>query len=173
VSTEAVSEYPPKEHLELLHDQIARRAEQQGGELEGLDRKVSWILTSVGVMLSLTLTNAERFSVTTLDASKQFWFPVPFAIAVLSLACALLLGLATIWPQGVNVVPRPGRLIQGYYSKSKEETLAVLMSTGLRAFERNEGLVRTKSLRLRAQIIALSIGGVALVLAYLFRQLNW
>jgi hypothetical protein len=166
-------EYPEVDHLKLLHDQLSERSAHQDDELEGLDRKASTMLASVGLVFGLILNNADHFSLADLCTCQTFWFPVAYYVALFVLAVGLLFGVWQLWPQNISVVPRPGRLIDGYYWKPTDETLAVLLSARVKALEQNEGLTRKKSLRLRVQMVSVGGGGLLLLAAYLLRQLEF
>lgn len=154
------------DQLELLQGLLADREAGQSDELEGLDRKATTVLAANGVVLGLALNSSGA-----LATSSALVYSVSIG-SLLALGIGLLAGLVTLWPVSRKIVPRPGRLVQGYYAKRKSETLAVLISTRLAAFESNEGLSRTKTLRLRLQMVLLAVGGVGLVVALFCKEAN-
>jgi hypothetical protein len=155
---------PPREQLELIDAELRGRAEAQSAEVEGLDRKASTTLAACGVVLGLVLTNACQFHDAAWAARSLFLG------ALVALAVGLVAGVGAIWPRRAKIVPAPRRLIEGYYTKSRPDTLAVLISTRLRAFEDNKNVSRSKVLWLRAQMILLACGGIALVLAFAMKE---
>lgn len=157
--------YPDAEHLRLLREELAGRSRLQAEEFDGLDRKGTTTLAANGVVLGLVLSNVENFT------GVAGWSPVLFNLALILLAIGLVLGTLELWPRAFHVVPRPRQFVTKYYAKEVDETMAMLLSTNLRAFERNEGLARQKGRLLRGQMLLLAIGGSLLVTSYLVKEL--
>jgi hypothetical protein len=155
---------PPTEQLDLLSSEIEGRLEAQAKEVEGLDRKSATALAATGVTLGLVINNADQF-VSVLSGPRNVFY-----ISLVLLASALICGVGCIWPREAKVVPAPRRLIEGYYAKSRDHTLAVLVSTRLRAFELNKNISKNKNAWLRWQLFLLGIGGAGLVAAFVGRE---
>ncbi len=156
--------YPPRDQLELLNEELHKRAELQSDELEGLDRKASTVLGATGVVLALVVNNARQFHTVSGEARNVFFG------SLVILAVGLVVGLLTLFPRDIKVVPNPRHLLEQYYAASTEETLAQLAVTRLRAFEENRGFSLRKGWGVRAQIVLLASGGTILVAAYLLKE---
>lgn len=109
--------YPHIDQLELLHGLLAEREAGQADELEGLDPKATTVWAANGVVLGLVLNSYNLF-----ESSSALVYSVSVG-SLVGLGSGLIAGIATLWPVSRNIVPRPGRLIQGYYAKDKTETL--------------------------------------------------
>jgi hypothetical protein len=155
---------PPTEQLELLSSQIDGRLEAQADEAEGLDRKSATALAATGVTLGLVINNVDQFGLALSGPRNVFY------ISLVILAVALICGVGCIWPRQAKVVPAPRRLIEGYYAKSRDDTLAVLVSTRLRAFELNKNISRNKNDWLRWQMFTLAVGGAGLVAGFVGKE---
>ncbi len=146
---------PPSGQLELLTAELEGRLKAQSGEVESLDRKASTGLAATGVVLGLVVNNVDKFA-TALSGPRNV-----FLGSLALLAAALACGVWSIWPRRAKVVPSPRRLIEGYYAKSRDDTLANLVSARLRAFEENKNLSLSKILWLRLEMSLLALGGAS------------
>jgi hypothetical protein len=150
---------PPREQLGLLNEELQGRATLQSSELEGLDRKASTMLAGTGVVLGLVVNNVDRFQA--VAAAPRLVFFASLAV----LAVGVVAGVIALWPRRVKVVPSPRGLVQGYYARDHDDTLANLVSIRLRALEENKNVSTGKVWALRAQMSLFAIGGIGLVLA--------
>jgi len=150
---------PPREQLVLLNEQLQGRGELQSGELEGLDRKASTMLAGTGVVLGLVVNNVDKFQAVA-AAPRCVFFGSLFLLAV-----GIVAGVVALWPRRIKVVPSARGLVEGYYARSHDDTLANLVSVRLRALEENKNLSKVKIWALRAQMSLFAAGGIGLTLS--------
>jgi hypothetical protein len=152
--------HPDRDQLRLLLEQVDARLEIQVRSLESLDEKATTILGATGVVLGLVLASGDDFS-----SANQ---PVPafYYGALVALAIGLVIGVKTLWPQGLSVVPEPKVLVNDYYGRSLEQTIADLLPTKRDAFAENVELSEAKGRGLRVQMVIVAVGGILLVAAY-------
>ncbi len=155
---------PAREQLVLLNDELQKRAALQSSELEGLDRKASTMLAGTGVVLGLVVNNVDRFQAVV--AAPRWVFFGSLGV----LAMGVVAGVIALWPRRVKVVPSPRGLIQGYYARDHDDTLANFVSVRLLALEENKNLSRGKVWPLRAQMSLFALAGIGLVLAIVLKE---
>jgi hypothetical protein len=159
-----VPTYPPVDQLVLLNEELQQRAELAADEMEGLDRKATPMVAGTAVVLGLGVNNVDLFR--GLPCEPRYLF---FG-ALVALMGALVAGVVTLWPRKAKVIPSPRGLVEGYYAKDHDETLANLVSARLHAAELNKNLARGKIWALKAQMFLLAVGAASLVLAFLLKE---
>jgi hypothetical protein len=132
--------------------------------MEALDRKASTMLAGTGVVLALIVNNIDQFRSAACGPRYLYYG------ALMSLTAALVAGVFALWPRKAKVVPSPRGLVEGYYAREHDDTLASLVATRLRAAEVNKNLAKWKVRALEAQMVLLAVGGGALVLAFVVKE---
>jgi hypothetical protein len=122
------------------------------------------MLAGAGVVLALLINNVSEFQNATAEARYLFFG------ALFALAAALIAGVVALWPRRVKVVPSPRGLVEGYYARDHDDTLASLVSTRLHAAELNKNLSVGKWWALRFQMVLVAIGAIGLVFAFLVKE---
>ena len=150
----------PREHLEFLFERLYARWELQVEELGGLDGKVSVVLGATVVLFGLVVAALPNAGT---DPAVLRWLLVSCVL----LAGAILTGIGTVWPRGVNLVPAPRHLWETYYAKSTEETMAVMSATLVEEMGANKDLRLWKARWLRAHMALLVLGVFALMVGLL------
>jgi hypothetical protein len=157
-------DYPPREQLVLLNEELHGRAGLQSDELEGLDRKASTMLAGTGVVLAVVINNVNQFQLTGCEARDLFYG------SLVSLSAALFAGVVALWPRQIRVIPSPRGLVERYYAKGYDETLANLVSSRLKAAELNKNISVGKVRALKFQMVLVALGGLSIVLAFLAKE---
>lgn len=163
--TDPEPSYPDVKQLVLLNAEISRRSEAQFELVESFDRKGTTTLAGNGVLLGLTLNHADDFQ------GVMGWSPGMFFAALVLLGLGVFAGVAELWLRRWKVVPEPGEFAKLYYGKTREETLAQLISVRIEAFKINDPRLDRKANVLRIQMGLLAAGASLLVAAYLVKEL--
>jgi hypothetical protein len=164
-STSTPPIYPPRDQLVVMADEMRTRLGVQLAELDGLDAKATTVLAAAGVVLGLATGAAKDLATAVAPA------PLLFYGALVVLGIDLVLGVWALWPRKAKVVPEPGPFVDGYYSKTADETMAALIVARRDAYEQNVSLTSDKGDRVRVQMVLLAVGGLALISAYLVQRI--
>jgi hypothetical protein len=157
---------PDLDHLKLLDAAVEGRLAAQHDEWDGIERKGTTILGATGVLLGLVVNNGGNLGAYPGPA------PLLFGLAVLALSAGVLAGVVTIWPRDFAIVPEPADLLDVYAAKATDFTIGTLLRTKQKAFEKNRRGLQPKVLAIRAQLILLAVGAVALLLVLTIREVT-
>lgn len=149
----------------LLLEQVDGRLKVQSDEMDGLDRKATTVLAATGVVVGLIVNNTDHFATSPDLVSWVFYG------ALVVLAAGLVAGVRALWPRDFIVVPEPGPLLDAHATKAPEETMGELLTTKAEAFRLNVPVTKTKSNRIRVQMVLLALGGGLLVGAYVLERI--
>jgi hypothetical protein len=142
---------PQADTLELINNEITASLMRQVNSGSSIDTKSVILVGYAGAASSFLTTRHGQ--------------PVLAVLAYLAYATAVGFGISAYAVRLYQDVPSPRRLLDGYITESKAETLAALAATRVMVFESNASKYDRKARRWLMSLISLAIGATAMLLA--------
>ncbi len=149
---------PPREHLQLVYDELKAALALQFAELASLDEKAVRLLTPVGVVLGVGVASIGRLGPSRL-AEGVFYSGLSILLV------SFLAGVYALRLRTIEFAPTAA-LWPAYATVRTEEMLAIECSTVAEVFRNNGTLRGLKSPWIRLQFWALLVGSPILALGF-------
>src|SRR5581483_3298418 len=149
---------PPREHLQLVYDELKAALALQFAELASLDEKAVRLLTPVGVVLGVGVASIGRLGPSRL-AEGVFYSGLSILLV------SFLAGVYALRLRTIEFAPTAA-LWPAYATVRPEEMLALECSTVAEVFRNNGTLRGLKSPWIRLQFWALLVGSPILALGF-------